>query len=110
MDKPKRIINQEITEDIQTKDIITTTTLPSSVSLSKQVKAASSENQQVKQHENDLVMIKKETNKPTTKIKIKINHEEHQENRVIYIAKPPYLVTLHDVKEYLEKKPFFDFL
>ena len=73
-----------------------------------QVGTGSSENQQEKLHENDvMVMVKNEANKLTTKIKIKINHDCNEEQRVIYIAKPPNYVTLYDVKEYLEKKPFF---
>ena len=76
-----------------------------------QVKTGSLENQEEKLGENDVVIIKKEVNKlTTTKIKIKINHDHNEENRVIHIAKPPYHVTLYDVKEYLEKKPFFKVL
>ena len=54
--------------------------------------------------------IKQEAKKPTTKIKIKINNDNNEEHRVINVAKPPYHVTLHDVKEYLGKKPFFKVL
>ena len=76
-----------------------------------QVRTGSLDNQEEKLGENDVLIIKKEVNKlTTTKIKIKINHDHNEEHRVIYIAKPPYHVTLYDVKEYLEKKPFFKVL
>ena len=55
--------------------------------------------------DDDVVVINPETEKPTTtKIIIQINDKIPRD---FYISKPPLHITLHDVKEYLDKQPFF---